>query len=50
MKVILVDAENVGLKGVEKVSASISDRVFVFSKSENIEQYCEKSLYQHISD
>lgn len=50
MKVILVDSENVGLKGVEKVSASISDRVFVFSKSENIEQYCEKSLYQHISD
>lgn len=50
MKIILVDAENVGLKGVEKVGASVSDKVFVFSKSENIEQYCEKSLYQHTSD
>ncbi|HHG3372382.1 TPA: hypothetical protein ACPVY7_001894 [Vibrio parahaemolyticus] len=50
MKIILVDAENVGLKGVEKIAPSVSDKVFVFSKSENIEQFCEKEMYQHISD
>ncbi|WCP83303.1 hypothetical protein PQE20_17950 [Vibrio harveyi] len=50
MKIILVDAENVGLKGVEKIGPSVSDKVFVFSKSENIEQFCEKEMYQHISD
>jgi len=50
MKIILVDAENVGLKGVEKIAPSVSDKVFVFSKSDNIEQFCEKEMYQHISD
>ncbi|CCN45996.1 conserved hypothetical protein [Vibrio nigripulchritudo MADA3029] len=50
MKIILVDAENVGLKGVEKINGTISDKVFVFSKSENIEQHCEKALYHHVSN
>ncbi len=30
MKMIFVDAENVGLKELEKINASVVDKVFVF--------------------
>ncbi len=36
MKFVFVDAENVGVKGIEKVKATIADKVFVFSKSNAI--------------
>ncbi len=32
MKMIFVDAENVGLKELEKINASVVDKVFVFSR------------------
>lgn len=50
MKIILVDAENVGLKGVKSVNASILDKVFVFSKNEGIQQHCNKSLFISVTD
>lgn len=50
MKVIFVDAENVGLKVIEKIERALSDKVLVFSKSPNIEQYCDKALFQHFSN
>lgn len=50
MKVIFVDAENVGLKELEKISASVVDKVFVFSKSDAVKLVCEKSLYLFLSD
>ncbi|MCG9230945.1 MULTISPECIES: hypothetical protein [Vibrio harveyi group] len=45
MKMVFVDAENVGLKELEKLRASAIDKVFVFSKSEAIKQCCEKNLF-----
>lgn len=50
MKMIFVDAENVGLKELEKIGASIIDKVFVFSKSEAVKLVCDKSLYLFLSD
>ncbi|WP_045404507.1 hypothetical protein [Vibrio jasicida] len=50
MKVIFVDAENVGLKVIEKIERALSVKVLVFSKSPNIEQYCDKALFQHFSN
>lgn len=47
---IFVDAENVGLKELEKIGASIIDKVFVFSKSEAVKLVCDKSLYLFLSD
>lgn len=50
MKVVFVDGENVGLKVIEKLEATLSDKVLVFSKSANIEQHCDKVLFQHFSN
>ncbi|MGS0675729.1 hypothetical protein [Shewanella sp. 125m-1] len=50
MKMIFVDAENVGVKELEKIDASVVDKVFVFSKSETVKLICEKSLYLYLSD
>lgn len=50
MKMIFVDAENVGLKELEKIKASPIDKVFVFSKSESIKLVCEKSIFLYLSD
>ncbi len=50
MKMIFVDAENVGLKELEKINASVVDKVFVFSKSDSVKLVCEKSLYLFLSD
>ncbi|EPF7979315.1 hypothetical protein ACSVUT_005133 [Vibrio harveyi] len=50
MKMVFVDAENVGLKELEKLRASAIDKVFVFSKSEAIKQCCEKNLFLYLSD
>ena len=50
MKIIFVDAENVGLKELEKIKASIVDKVLVFSRVESIKQTCEKLLYLCLSD
>ncbi|CAH0535568.1 hypothetical protein VST7929_03119 [Vibrio stylophorae] len=50
MKMIFVDAENIGLKALEKVKASVIDKVFVFSKLEPVQRVCEKSLFLYLSD
>lgn len=50
MKMIFVDAENVGVKELEKIKATAIDKVFVFSKSEAIKQVCEKSLFLYLAD
>ncbi|CAH8242538.1 hypothetical protein VAEKB19_6990006 [Vibrio aestuarianus] len=50
MKMIFVDAENVGLKEVEKVKATFVDKVFVFSKIDAIKCACEKSLFLCLCD
>ena len=47
---IFVDAENVGLKELEKLKASVVDKVFVFSKVDSVIQFCEKQLYLCLSD
>ena len=50
IKVVFVDGENIGLKVVEKIDSTLSDKVLVFSKSANIEQHCDKALFQHFSN
>ena len=50
MKIIFVDAENIGLKELEKIDAAIVDKVCVFSRVEKIKQTCEKLLYLCLSD
>ena len=45
MRFIFVDAENIGLKEVEALSASISDKVLVFSKNDAVKSVCERKLY-----
>ncbi len=49
MRFIFVDAENIGLKEVEAINPSISDKVFVFSKSEAVKEVCERKLFLFIS-
>ena len=50
MKMIFVDAENIGLKALEAVEATVIDKVFVFSKVESVQRACEKSLFLFLSD
>ncbi|MGL5291591.1 MAG: hypothetical protein ACRC9T_06690 [Vibrionaceae bacterium] len=50
MKIVFVDAENVGVKALEKIQATIIDKVFVFSKVESVRRICEKSLFYCLSD
>ena len=50
MKMIFIDAENIGLKEIEKAETCIIDKVFVFSKVESIKRSCEKLLYLCLSD
>jgi hypothetical protein len=50
MKMIFVDAENIGLKELEKVKATVIDKVFVFSKLEAVQRVCEKSLFLYLSE
>ncbi|MBE9397620.1 hypothetical protein IOQ59_10145 [Pontibacterium sp. N1Y112] len=49
MKFIFVDAENIGLKEVEAISASISDKVLVFSKNDAVKEACARKLFLSIS-
>lgn len=49
MRFIFVDAENIGLKEVESISASISDKVLVFSKNDAVREVCERKLFLYIS-
>ena len=49
MRFIFVDAENIGLKEVEAMSASISDKVLIFSKNDAIKEVCERRLFLYIS-
>lgn len=49
MRFIFVDAENIGLKAVEAITASVSDKVFVFSKNDAVKAFCERNLFLYIS-
>lgn len=49
MRFIFIDAENIGTKGVEAITASASDKVLVFSKSEAVKDICERKLFLYIS-
>lgn len=50
MRFIFVDAENIGLKEVEAINASIiSDKVLVFSKNDTVKEVCERKLFLYIS-
>ena len=49
MKMIFIDAENIGLKEVAKIDTSILDKVFVFSKNETVKKASEKQLYLILS-
>tara|TARA_B110000211_G_scaffold130780_1_gene150235 strand:+ start:1255 stop:1821 length:567 start_codon:yes stop_codon:yes gene_type:complete len=46
---IFVDAENIGLKEVEAITPSISDKVLVFSKNSAVQEVCERKLFLYIS-
>ena len=50
MKIIFVDAENVGFKGLEAIESNIIDKVFVFSRIESIQSYSEQKLFLCLSD
>lgn len=50
MKIIFVDAENVGFKGLEAIDANIIDKVFVFSRVESIQLYSKQKLFICLSD
>ncbi|MGL4734650.1 MAG: hypothetical protein ACRCWB_06105 [Enterovibrio sp.] len=50
MKMIFVDAENIGVKELEKIQATVIDKVFVFSKVESVQRICEKALFLFLSD
>ncbi|SQD77952.1 hypothetical protein [Moritella yayanosii] len=45
----MYDAENIGFKEVEAISASISDKVLVFSKNDAVKEVCERKLFLYIS-
>lgn len=45
MRFIFVDAENIGLKEMDSINASISDKVLVFSKNEAVKSVCERKLF-----
>ncbi len=49
LKFIFVDAENVGFNAVAEVKASLSDKVYVFSKNTQIIELCERKLFQVFS-
>ena len=50
MKIIFVDAENVGFKALEAINANLIDKVFVFSRVESIQKYSEQKLFICLSD
>ncbi|WP_133309267.1 hypothetical protein [Parashewanella curva] len=49
MKFIFVDAENIGLQKVNSIKASLTDKVFVFSKNTSVIELCESKLFQVFS-
>ncbi|SGZ09141.1 hypothetical protein [Moritella viscosa] len=50
MKILFVDAENVGFKGLDAIDANIIDKVFIFSRVDSIKLYSEQKLYLCLSD
>jgi len=50
MKIIFVDAENVGFKALQAIEVDIIDKVFVFSRVEVIQRYCLQHLFLYLPD
>ncbi len=49
MRFLFIDAENTGNKEVEEISATVADKVFVFSKNEKLKLACERKFFLYIS-
>lgn len=49
MRFIFADAENIGLKEVESINSTISDKVLVFSKVDSFKDVCERKLFLFMS-
>ena len=49
LKFIFVDAENIGLNQVGNVKATLTDKVFVFTKNKQIIELSERKLFQVFS-
>ncbi|MBM7074250.1 hypothetical protein JQC92_19840 [Shewanella sp. 202IG2-18] len=49
MKFIFVDAENIGLNQVGNVKATLTDKVFVFTKNRQVIELSERKLFQVFS-
>lgn len=49
MRFIFADAENIGLKEVESIVATIADKVLVFSKVDSFKDVCERKLFIFMS-
>ena len=45
MKLIFVDAENIGLRQLEEINSAFTDRVFVFSKDDSVKVSCEEKSF-----
>ncbi len=45
MNFIFIDAENIGLPALQAISATISDKVFVFGKDDKVKCLCHQKLY-----
>ena len=50
MKIIFVDAENIGFKRLEVIDANIIDKVFVFSRVDSILEYSEQKSFICLPD
>ncbi|OAN16355.1 hypothetical protein A3K86_10920 [Photobacterium jeanii] len=48
LKVIFVDAENVGLKPLDDINVSVLDKVLVFSNDETVKKHCELEMYHFL--
>ena len=49
LKFIFVDAENIGLNQVSNIKATLTDKVFVFTKNQTVIELCEQKLFQVFS-
>lgn len=49
MKLIFVDAENIGLRQLEEIKSTFTDRMFVFTKDNSIKAFCEAKSFLAMS-
>jgi hypothetical protein len=49
MKLIFVDAENIGLRQLEGIQSAFQGRVFVFTKENSVKEFCEGRAFSVMS-